>query len=84
MLPFLDNNEDVADSISLRPSYNGVSSNGQRYNLGDFIVRGAMVFDVSKEPSVDRVDGVRAVWKVPGVAIVEFIGGRIDLEISSW
>jgi hypothetical protein len=84
LLTFVDNNEDVAVSISLRASYNGVSSNGQRYNLGDFIARGAVVFNVFKELSVNRVDGVRAVWKVPRVAIFEFIGRRIDLEISLW
>jgi hypothetical protein len=84
LLTFLDNNEDVADSISLRPSYNGVSSNGQHHDLGDFVARRTVVFDVFKKLSVDRVDGVRAVWKVPGVAIVEFIGGGIDLEISLW
>jgi hypothetical protein len=43
-----------------------------------------LVLDVFKELSADRVDGVRAVWKVPRVAIVEFIGGGIDLEISLW
>ena len=74
----------MAVSISLRPSYDGVSPNGQRHDLGDFIVRETVVFDVFKELSIDRVDGVRAVWKVPRVAIVEFIGGRIDLEISLW
>lgn len=84
LLTFLDNNEGVAVSISLRASYNGVSSNGQRHDLGDFIACRTVVFDVLKELSIDRVDGVRAVWKVPGVAILEFIGGRIDLEISLW
>jgi hypothetical protein len=68
----------------LRPSYDGVSFNGQRHDFGNFIVRGTLVLDVFKELSADRVDGVRAVWKVPRVAIVEFIGGGIDLEISLW
>jgi len=84
LLTFLDNNEDADVSVSLRPSYDGVSSNGQRHDLGNFIGPGTLVRDVFKELSADRVDGVRAVWKVPGVAIVEFIGGGIDLEISSW
>src|SRR5206468_12046503 len=37
LLTFLDNNEDAAVSVSLRPSYDGVSSTGQRHNLGNFI-----------------------------------------------
>ncbi len=84
LLTFLDNNEDAAVSVSLRPSYDGVSSNGQRHDLGNFIGRGTLVRDVFKELSADRVDGVRAVWKVPRVTIVEFIGGGIDLKISLW
>src|ERR1700680_3648293 len=84
LLIFLDNNEHPGVSASLRPSYNGVSSNRQRHDLGDFIVRGTLVLDVFKELSARRVDGVSAVWKVPRVAIVEFIGGGIDLEISLW
>ena len=84
LLTFLDNNEHAAVSISLRPSYDGVSANRQRYDLGNLIIRGTSVFNVFEEFSVDRVDGVRAVWKVPRVAILEFIGGRIDLEITLW
>jgi len=84
LLTFLDNNEDADVSVSLRPSYDGVSSNGQRHNLGNFIGRKTLVLDVSKGLSVDRVDGIGAVWKVQRVAIVEFIGGGIDLEISLW
>jgi len=79
LLTLLDHNEDVAVSISLRPTYNGVSSNGQRHDLGDFIVCETVVFDVFKEFSIDRVDGERAARKVPCVAIVEFTGDRIDL-----
>src|SRR5260370_34066405 len=84
LLTFLDHNEDADVSVSLRPNYDGVSSNRQRHDLGNFICRGTLVRDVFKELSADRVDGVRAVWEESPVAIVEFIGGRIDLEISSW
>ena len=84
LLTVLDNNEDTAVSVSLRPSYDGVSSNGQRHKLGNFIGRETLVLDVFKKLSVDRVDGIGAVWKVQRVAIVEFIGGGLDLEISLW
>src|SRR5205085_626987 len=84
LLTFFDNNEDASVSVSLRPSYDGVSSNGQRHNLGNFIGGGTLVLDVFKGLSVDRVDGIRAVWKVQRVTIVEFVGGGIDLEISLW
>src|SRR5438067_6617768 len=84
LLTFFDNNEDASVSVSLRPSYDGVSSNGQRHNLGNFIGGETLVLDVFKGLSVDRVDGIRAVWKVQRVTIVEFVGGGIDLEISLW
>jgi hypothetical protein len=38
-----------------------------------------LAFDVFKELSIDRVDGERAAWKVPRVAIVDSIGDQIDL-----
>src|SRR5260370_33064520 len=74
LLTFLDHNEDADVSVSLRPSYGGVSSNRQCHDLGNFIGRGTLVRDVFKGLSPDRVDGVRPVWKLPRLAVVEFIG----------
>ena len=81
-MTFLDNNQDVDVSVSLCSSYDRVSSNRQRHDLGNFIVREMLAFDVFKELSIDRVDGERAAWKVPCVAIVDSIGDQIDLELS--
>jgi hypothetical protein len=53
LLTFLDNNEHAGVSASLRPSYDGVSSNGQCHDLGDFIARGTLVLTFSNSlPSI--------------------------------
>jgi hypothetical protein len=82
LLSFLDNDERTNVSTSLRPSLDGISSNGQRHCLGNFITPRTLVLNVLNELSVERIDSVGAVWKVQCIAIVEFVGRGIDPEIS--
>jgi hypothetical protein len=82
LLIFLDNNQDADVPASHRSSYDSVGADWQRNELGNFIVRGTMVFDAFKELSVDRVNDVRGVWEVARVAVPDFVASGIDLEIT--
>jgi len=70
----LDGHGQADISVFLRSSNDHVRSNRQRHDLGNFLVRGMLACDVSKELSVDRVNGEKVLWKIPRVAIIEFIG----------
>jgi hypothetical protein len=82
LLSFFDKDERANVSTPHRSSVDGINPNGQGDCLGNFITRKTPVLNVSNELSVDCIDSVGAVWKVQCSAIVEFVGCRIDLEIS--
>jgi hypothetical protein len=73
-----DDNGQADINVLLRSTNDHVRSNRQRHDVGNFIVRGRLACDVSKQLSVDCVDGVKAVRKIPRAAIVEFGGRDID------
>ena len=78
---FVDNNGHANVSGLLRSSYYRVKSDRQGHDLGNLIAARNVISHVFQELSIDRVDFVRAVRKIPPVTILEFIDGGIDLEI---
>ena len=75
----LDDNGHPDVSVSFRSSFDRVRSNRQSHDLGNFIVARNVIFHVLEDLSVGRVDRVGTVRVVWHAAIVEFVGGCIDL-----
>src|SRR5580700_7569357 len=76
----IDDNRHTNVSIFFRSRIDRIGPNGQRYDFGNFIAARNVIFDVPKELSVKRVDGVGTMCVVCHTAVVEFIRGRIDHE----